>query len=55
MFKRKKNIDMKKNYLKPEAFITKIEMQQMVCTSMEVNGETNQESDLLSRESDWDD
>ena len=46
---------MKKMYLKPETVWTKIEIQQMVCTSLEVNGETNNENDLLSRESEWDD
>ena len=45
---------MKKNYLKPETMWMNIEIQQMVCESLEVNGTTNQESDLLSRERDWD-
>ena len=52
---RKEDIDMKKNYLKPDTMWMNIEIQHMVCDSLEVNGETNQESDLLTRDYDnWD-
>ena len=48
---------MKKMYLKPETIWMNIEIQQMVCESLGKGGSTNDENDILSRESysDWDD
>ncbi len=44
---------MKKIYVKPEMVSTVLEMQQMVCLS--VNGTTDNENDLLTRDfDDWD-
>lgn len=48
---------MKKTYMTPAVEVIRIEIQHMIAVSgPEVDGQTNQESDLLSRESfDFDD
>ena len=43
---------MKKTYMQPVTMLTKVNVEQMICTSgLEVAGTTNSEDDLLSRES----
>ena len=46
---------MKKTYMQPNAEIIKVAHVQILAGSLQVNGTTDQESDLLGRDYDFDD